>query len=382
MKKIKLLLICILLFSQVFVSKAYVIQEDISRPSIIKVNFLEKEKVLHNGDQLHVIIEASNCENYDTLYVYFIHRVQFARIQVKCLYNNNLKAYIGISEPLNESLPESSYAMTDGVLLENSITGECRDSGINKELLYKEIYWFIFNNNCYNGIHTGGTATCTTRAKCSICGQEYGITLPHTWGNYTTDQSPTIFAAGSESIKCTKCNAVKSDSVRTIAKLPSSVKLNSKSTVLQLKKSTTAVKISSYTAGDKVASWSSSNKKVATVDSKGKITAKKVGTATITVKMKSGAKASCKVKVQKQAVKTKSLTISHKSVTLKKGQKLQLKVTRNPITATEKIKFSTSNKKIVTVSSTGKITAKKKGKVTITAKSSNGKKVTCKVIVK
>lgn len=29
--------------------------------------------------------------------------------------------------------------------------------------------------------HTGGTATCTAKAKCSVCGGEYGELLPHTW---------------------------------------------------------------------------------------------------------------------------------------------------------------------------------------------------------
>lgn len=380
MKKIKiLLLMCIIFFLQVFVSKAYVVVGE-GNPEITKIIFYEDGKVLHNGDQLHVAIEAINYKDYNTIKCFF--NALDTNISITCYYNPITNTYIGVSEPLNESLPEWCYRLNYSMTFLNSETNVMYPVSSHAGLIFGQSYQFIFSNNCYNGIHTGGTATCITKAKCLICGQEYGTTLPHTWGNYNTDKSPTIFATGSESIKCTKCNAVKSDSVRTIAKLPSSVKLNSKSTVLQLKKSTTAVKISSYTAGDKVASWSSSNKKVATVDSKGKITGKKVGTATITIKMKSGAKASCKVKVQKQAVKTKSLTISHKSITLKKGQKLQLKVTRNPITATEKIKFSTSNKKIVTVSSTGKITAKKKGKVTITAKSSNGKKVTCKVIVK
>ena len=43
--------------------------------------------------------------------------------------------------------------------------------------------------------------------------------------------------------------------------------------------------------------WSSSNKSIATVDSKGNVSAKKAGTATITAKTSNGKSASCKVKV-------------------------------------------------------------------------------------
>lgn len=59
-------------------------------------------------------------------------------------------------------------------------------------------------------------------------------------------------------------------------------------------------------AANKSVTWTSSNKKVATVSSKGKVTGKKAGTATITVKAKdgSGKKATCKVVVTAPATAT------------------------------------------------------------------------------
>ena len=61
-------------------------------------------------------------------------------------------------------------------------------------------------------------------------------------------------------------------------------------------------------------------------------------------------------------------------MTLLKGKSETLAVIRNPISATEKITWTSSNKKVATVSSKGKVTAKKAGTATITAKTSNGKK--------
>ncbi len=156
------------------------------------------------------------------------------------------------------------------------------------------------------------------------------------------------------------------------AKTP--VTLNVSSLPLQKGKSTTAVKATLYD-GDSIAKWESSNTKVAKVSRKGKITAKKVGTATITVTTKNGATASVKINVQKNKVKTKTLTVTNvtaKKLNLKKGKSFTLKTAVTPLTSQDKIKFTSSDKKILTVNGKGKIKAVKKGSAKITIKS--GKK--------
>lgn len=69
--------------------------------------------------------------------------------------------------------------------------------------------------------------------------------------------------------------------------------------------------------------------------------------------------------------------INKKKATLKVGQTLQLKVTGTK----GKIKWKSSKKSVATVSSKGRVKAKKKGSATITAKVGK-KKYTCKVTVK
>ncbi|MBQ7117065.1 MAG: Ig-like domain-containing protein [Clostridia bacterium] len=126
--------------------------------------------------------------------------------------------------------------------------------------------------------------------------------------------------------------------------------------------------------------WKSSKKSVATVSKSGTITPKKTGTANITVTTDDGGlKATCKVSVKR---KLKSFTLNKKKLTLDAGKTYTLKVTRKPSNATEGITFTSSNKKVATVSSKGVITAKGRGTATITAKSERGITVKCKITVK
>ena len=118
--------------------------------------------------------------------------------------------------------------------------------------------------------------------------------------------------------------------------------------------------------------WSSSNKKVATVNSKGVVTAKAKGTAVITATC-GDYTATCTV-----TVKTPTLKLAKTSASIKVGKKTTIKATATP---TGTVKYTSSNKKIATVSSKGVVTGKKKGtaKITVTC---NGVSKTFKVTVK
>lgn len=159
------------------------------------------------------------------------------------------------------------------------------------------------------------------------------------------------------------------------------VKLNKTELNLTAGKTSTELKIQrQFPSWDDVNDWDSSNESVATVNEDGKIKAKKAGTTTITVTMDSGAEASCKVRVKAPA--TKKISFTKKSMTMAKGQKVTLTVKRDPIGATDKISWSSSDPKVLQVTSKGVAKAKKTGTVTITAKTANGKKATCKITVK
>ena len=160
---------------------------------------------------------------------------------------------------------------------------------------------------------------------------------------------------------------------------PTSVALNKTTLTLDTGK-TSNLKATVYpsNAANKKCTWSSSNTRVATVDSNGKVTAKQVGTATITVKTANGKTASCNVTVQ--AVPT-SVSLNKTSLTLDVSKSYTLTKTVSPSNAVTSYTWSSSNISVATVDSNGKVTAKKAGTATITVKTSNGKTATCKVTV-
>ncbi len=182
----------------------------------------------------------------------------------------------------------------------------------------------------------------------------------------------TAKAAGIAVITATSA-AGKTAEYKLTVKTPS-VKLNVSSKTLYVKGSpaTVALKVTKTGLTGKV-TYTSSNKAIAAVSKTGKITAKKAGTATITVKCGSY-KATCKITVKKPSVKAAA---SVKTVFV--GGTSQIKVTKAGVSG--KVTYTSSNKAIAAVSKTGKITAKKAGTATITVKCGSYK-ATCKITVK
>ena len=201
----------------------------------------------------------------------------------------------------------------------------------------------------------------------------------HRFGKWTTVSKATVSAP---EVQQRVCSCGKKETRNYGKKLTPSIKVNVSGITLKLKQKTAGVKVTGLARGDSIKSWKSGNTKIAKVSDKGVITAqKKAGSTSITVTLKSGKTAVIKVKVQKETVKTTKISGLSKNLTIKKGKSLTLKPVISPFTSGEKVTYTTSNKKIATVTSKGKITAKKKGSVNIIVRS--GKKaVKIKVTVK
>ena len=124
--------------------------------------------------------------------------------------------------------------------------------------------------------------------------------------------------------------------------------------------------------------YSSSNKKIATVSANGVVKGVKAGTAKITVK--SGSKKVI-VTVKVTGVKTTKLSGVPTAKTVARGKTFKIKAVATPRNTDEKITYTSSNKKIATVTSAGVVKGLRKGTATITVRSGS-KKMICKVTVK
>ena len=127
--------------------------------------------------------------------------------------------------------------------------------------------------------------------------------------------------------------------------------------------------------------WSSSNNDVATVNAKGKVSAKAIGYCVITAKSKdTGAEATCKVRV---VYGVNGISLDQTKLTLNVGKKQALKATITPANATNKnVTWRSSNKNVARVTSTGVVKALRAGTANISVSTADGGyKAVCKVTV-
>ena len=221
-------------------------------------------------------------------------------------------------------------------------------------------------------------ATCTENGEKTYhctdadCDKTYVETIPatgHKFDSWKTVKAQSIYSGA---VQKRTCNACGKKETRIVGdKLKPVLKVNTPKLQLKRRQKTQKFTLTDIAKGDSVKSWVSSNKKIVTVSGKPNGTCiikagKKTGSAKITITMRSNLKKTIGVKVQKKAVACTFIKNVPKKLTLKRKRSYQLKPVINPITCTYKAKYKTSNKKIVKVTSKGKITAVKKGKAKIT----------------
>lgn len=177
--------------------------------------------------------------------------------------------------------------------------------------------------------HTGGTATCTKKAVCEFCGEEYGEYASHNYGGkYESD--------GTHHWK--KCQNEGCDAATEKEAHKGGEATTTKRAVCEV-------------CGAEYGDLKKEDPKPAE-------------------------------KPDKKTVKAKKVVVNKKRIVLKKGKKVKLKVKLKPVNATEKVTFKSSNKKVAKVTKNGVVKAVKKGKCKITVKTASGKKAVVKVTVK
>lgn len=256
----------------------------------------------------------------------------------------NGAVYEKVSSPF--SIYDTTYAYAVNINMVNMTLGKVAfTKDTNKVVIsaegYKDLVLEVgkdYKKVAIHTKHTGGKATCTKKAVCEFCGEEYGECEPHNYGNeYESD--------GTYHWK--KCQNEGCDATTEKEEHKGGEATTTKRAVCEV--------CGAEYGAPKPADKTTESKKDDTKPAE---------------------------KPDKKTVKAKKVVVNKKRIVLKKGKKVKLKVKLKPANATEKVTFKSSNKKVAKVTKNGVVKAVKKGKCKITVKTASGKKAVVKVTVK
>lgn len=169
--------------------------------------------------------------------------------------------------------------------------------------------------------HTGGTATCTKKAVCDFCGEEYGECASHNYGDeYESDGTYHWKKCQNEG-----CDATTEKEAHKGGE------------------ATTTKRAVCEVCGAEYGDLKQEDPKPADKTTEGKKDDTKPAE-----------------KPDRKTVKAKKVVVNKKRIVLKKGKKVKLKVKLKPANATEKVTFKSSNKKVAKVTKNGVVRAVKK----------------------
>ncbi len=200
----------------------------------------------------------------------------------------------------------------------------------------------------------------------------------------TYDGKVDAVSVGTATITCYADNGLSASCNVTIKKAVTSLTLNATSLNLGIGETFdfgTSIPADTATLSR---TYTSSDSNIISVEKTGGLaTAKAKGTATITCTTRNGVKATCKVTVK--AAPT-SVALNFSSKTLKVGQNYTVTATLSSNSSANNFTWSSSNTNVAVVTKTSGYSAKIKprmqGTATITFKTFNGKKASCKITVK
>ena len=122
--------------------------------------------------------------------------------------------------------------------------------------------------------------------------------------------------------------------------------------------------------------WKSSRTRYAIVNATGLVTGVERGTTRVTVTTANRKRATVVVKVLDPSIPDSVRFAETGPITLHVGETVKLNPLLEPTTATTSYKYTSSKKRVATVTADGTVTAKRKGKAKITVRTANKKKAT------
>ena len=297
----------------------------------------------------------------DTIYTltYSVNEQNWIEAITSVEVNNQVYTKVSYSWDMGSNKYQSSGSSYNVKIGKQAFTED-----VNKVVIsadgYKDLVLEVNKNGKTVAIHTkhtGGTATCTKKAVCKFCGEEYGEYASHNYGDkYESD--------GTYHWK--KCHNEGCDATTEKEEHKGGEATTTKRAVCEV-------------CGAEYGDLKQEDPKPAD-----KTTESKKDDTKPADKTTEGKKDDTKPaeKPDKKTVKAKKVVVNKKRIVLKKGKKVKLKAKLKPANATEKVTFKSSNKKVAKVTKNGVVKAVKKGKCKITVKTASGKKAVVKVTVK
>lgn len=253
-----------------------------------------------------------------------------------------------------------NYSVNEGII--NVKAEDVGDSGL------KTVKWEY-------GRKTAGYFSAGTKGK--DIGEDSFITVDKS-GDYTVYACDN---SGNEHITVVNIKIGNKPVIKT--SLKSINNSNSKKMIISVSDVDENLKYVRYAEGIKTAAYfkeGTAGKKVNLTEGEAVVTISKTGNYTVYAIDKTGNEVIYKRKITISA--PTKVTVNKTALTLKKGKTYTLKPSVYPLGVYTKLIYKSSNTSVASVSSKGKITAKNKGKATITIKTSNNKTVKCVVTVK
>ena len=142
---------------------------------------------------------------------------------------------------------------------------------------------------------------------------------------------------------------------------------------------TVSVSIAPVNLIEHVITWSSDNEYVASVDAKGKITARAAGSTRIVATIETGDSASVRVTVSGRPVT--SIALSETEIELERGDEFTLTHTINSDADDQRVRWSSDDEAVATVDGKGKVKAVGYGTAVVTVMAVNGKTASATVYV-
>lgn len=326
-------------------------------------------EVLKNTEQLVATVEPANATNKDVVFSSSNTNVAVVSNDGLVTAINNGTATITVTSKENPSIMAKCLVKVGAPVLVTDVTVQPAELSLKTDATYQLSVAVLPSNADDRSVEytTSNAAVATVSASGLVTAKGPG--------------SATITVAAKDgSGKKATCTVTVTQPVKGVTVSPSSVVIQQGN----VQKLTASVVPENATNKELI--YKSSNETVAIVSNDGIITARSEGWATITVcsKENQAIYGTCTVKVGLPVYVSK-ITLNTSNVTMWAGATTQLGVSIEPANADIKtVTYGSSNPDVATVSSTGLITAKKKGTttITVTATDGSGKSASCAVIVK